>query len=405
MFALNRVANQSHLVSFNFVWKVCKILSSHNYALVQSADEAQIVLLMTCSIREGAETKIFNRLWHLRKQKEKGRLKQIGLMGCMASRLKNRLLERERLVDVIVGPDNYRDLPSLLSISRITGHNAVNVLLSLEETYSDVLPTVTINMESPKQSWCGTSSPEVQLNNWSQFREKEAKKAFVSIMRGCDNMCAYCVVPYTRGRERSRPIDSILEEVRLLSRAGVKELTLLGQNVNSYRDFDEKSLQNHAMSENSLATGFQTIYKKEKQGGITFDVLLNQVARIDPEMRIRFVSPHPKDFSDYIIDVIAKNPNICKNIHLPAQSGDDEVLAKMRRGYTKQSYLDLVEKICKRIPEITFTSDFICGFQGENSKAFEHTLDLIKRVNYSFVYCFPYSIREVIFNCSFSLIC
>lgn len=153
---------------------VCSILDNHNYQIVNKAEDAQIILLMTCSIREGAETKIFNRLWHLRKQKEKGRLKQIGLMGCMASRLKNRLLERERLVDVIVGPDNYRDLPNLLSLSRITGHNAVNVLLSLEETYSDLLPTVTISMDRKKS--CGKS--EVQLNNWSQFRETEAKKAF-----------------------------------------------------------------------------------------------------------------------------------------------------------------------------------------------------------------------------------
>jgi tRNA A37 methylthiotransferase MiaB len=376
---------------------VAKILTNSKYEMTDRLEDAQILLLMTCSIREGAETKIFHRLKQLRKQKEKGVLQQIGLIGCMASRLKNRLLERERLVDVIVGPDSYRDLPNLLALTRLTGHNAVNVLLSLDETYADVLPTVTMNMEQGQTDDVSGSPTNgtVQLNNWSQFRDAEAKKAFVSIMRGCDNMCSYCVVPYTRGRERSRSIESILTEVRLLSKAGVKEITLLGQNVNSYRDCDQQSITQYGTSQARLADGFATIYKHAKEGGITFDVLLDQVAQVDAEMRIRFVSPHPKDFTDEVIEVIARHANICKNVHLPAQSGDDGVLQLMRRGYTKQSYLALVQRMKNRIPNITFTSDFICGFTGETEEAFEHTLDLIRQVDYSFIFSFPYSVREV----------
>lgn len=204
----------------------------------------------------------------------------------------------------------------------MSGQNAVNTLLSLDETYADVMPVVVIDQEN-----------RVNLNNWSQFEKEEAKKAFVSIMRGCNNMCTYCIVPFTRGRERSRPIESIVEEINLLSKAGCKEVTLLGQNVNSYCD---SSLQTD--NEAELVSGFKTVYKTRSKG-LTFDILLEKVASVDPEMRIRFTSPHPKDFPPRVLEVIKNFPNICKSIHLPAQSGDNLMLEKMRRGYTKQAYL------------------------------------------------------------------
>ena len=270
-----------------------RILRDHNYQVVSDIRQARIVFLMTCAIREGAEMKIWARLQQLRHQKEKKKIDQIGLLGCMAERLKTRALEKERLLDIVAGPDSYRDLPKLLAISNSTGQNAVNVLLSMDETYADVLPSVV--------------------------DAKSKKSAYVSIMRGCENMCSYCIVPFTRGRERSRPLDSILREVDALQSAGVREITLLGQNVNSYRD---KSVK--CESAVSLSRGFKTVYK-QKTGGLTFDILLDKVAQVNPEVRIRFTSPHPKDFPDEVLEVINKHPNICKNLHLPAQSGSDQV--------------------------------------------------------------------------------
>lgn len=270
-----------------------RILRDHNYHIVTEIDDAQIVFLMTCAIREGAEQKIWNRLKYLRREKRKGSIHQIGLLGCMAERLKTRALEKEKLLDIIAGPDSYRDLPKLLAINNATGQNAVNVLLSMDETYADVMPTVV--------------------------DAKSKTSAFVSIMRGCENMCSYCIVPFTRGKERSRPVDSILREVDALQSAGVREIILLGQNVNSYRD---KSAS--CDSEVSLSRGFKTVYKP-KAGGLTFDILLDKVAQVNPEVRIRFTSPHPKDFPDEVLHIINKHPNICKNLHLPAQSGSDQV--------------------------------------------------------------------------------
>uniref|UniRef100_A0A8C2BU60 Mitochondrial tRNA methylthiotransferase CDK5RAP1 n=1 Tax=Cyprinus carpio TaxID=7962 RepID=A0A8C2BU60_CYPCA len=318
--------------------------------------------------KEKAEQTIWNRLKHLtalkkRCQKHKPLLK-IGVLGCMAERLKTKLLEQEKLVDVLAGPDAYRDLPRLLSLG-YRGQRASNVLLSLEETYADVMPV---------------------------HQTPEGHSAFVSIMRGCDNMCSYCIVPFTRGRERSRPLSSILEEVRMLSDQGVKEVTLLGQNVNSYRDLSE---QHFICSEGStqLSRGFKTVYRT-KQGGLLFSDLLDKVSQIDPDMRIRFTSPHPKDFPDEVLQLIQERRNICKQIHLPAQSGSSRVLHAMRRGYTREAYLDLVENIREIIPGVNLSSDFITGFCGETEEDHQETLSLVREVGYNVGFLFAYSMRK-----------
>lgn len=285
------------------------------------------------------------------------------MIGCMAERLKEEILEKEKLVDVLAGPDSYRDLPRLLTVAE-TGQKAVNVLLSLDETYADVMP--------------------VHVNS-------KTKTAFISIMRGCNNMCSYCIVPFTRGRERSRPISSISQEVRILSDQGVKEVTLLGQNVNSYCDTSE--IQFHTREPTHLSRGFSTIYKN-KHGGLRFACLLDQVSRIDPEMRIRFTSPHPKDFPDEVLQLIQERGNICKQIHLPAQSGSTAILEAMRRGYTRESYLELVERIRKIIPGVSLSSDFIAGFCGETEDDHLQTIALLRQVRYNVGYLFAYSMRK-----------
>ncbi|XP_011210481.2 CDK5RAP1-like protein [Bactrocera dorsalis] len=349
------------------VWAV---LQQNGYQRCQEAQQADVIILVTCAIRDGAEQKIWNRLKHLHAMKERrsprtGPL-QITVLGCMAERLKERLLEREKCVDVIAGPDSYKDLPRLLAVSRHYQQSAINVLLSLDETYADVMP-VRLNAESPT--------------------------AFVSIMRGCDNMCSYCIVPFTRGRERSRPIDSIVQEVQALRDSGVKEVTLLGQNVNSYRDISTTTDSKPELANKKIAPGFSTVYKP-KIGGMRFDELLSQVAEAAPEMRIRFTSPHPKDFSEDVLRVIRDYPNVCKNLHLPAQSGNDAVLERMRRGYTRNAYLKLVDTIRTILPNVGLSSDFICGFCGETEEEFKDTLTLMKQVRYNVAFLFAYSMRE-----------
>ncbi|XP_067674131.1 mitochondrial tRNA methylthiotransferase CDK5RAP1-like [Haliotis asinina] len=342
------------------------ILRKSDFSRANNVKEADVVLVMTCAIREGAEEKIWNRLEYLKTLKTRRGKKappmKIGILGCMAERLKSKIVDREKMVDLVCGPDAYRDLPRMLAVTQ-SNQAAVNVLLSLEETYADVVP--------------------VRLN-------QDSKSAFVSIMRGCDNMCTYCIVPFTRGRERSRPIASILDEVKGLSEQGVREITLLGQNVNSYRDTSEVT---HTIGSTQLSAGFRTVYKP-REGGLRFTDLLEKVASIDPEMRIRFTSPHPKDFPDEVLHLIQATPNICSQIHLPAQSGNNEVLAAMRRGYTREAYLDLVDHIRSILPGVALTSDFIAGFCGETEAAHHDTLDLIRRVQYNFAYCFPYSMRQ-----------
>lgn len=310
--------------------------------------------------------KIWHRLKQLRAMKRKRRDNfqiKIGLLGCMAERLKHSLLEEDRLVDIVAGPDSYRDLPRLLAISS-SNQTAINVMLSRDETYADITP--------------------VRLN-------ENSVSAYVSIMRGCNNMCTYCIVPFTRGRERSRPVGSIMKEIEFLSKSGVKEVTLLGQNVNSYRDSSSQESASNDVAK--LAKGFKTVYKLPK-GGLRFAELLDQVATVDPQMRVRYTSPHPKDFPDEVLQVIAHRKNVCASIHLPAQSGNTQVLDRMRRGYDREAYLDLVRHIRDILPGVALSSDFICGFCGETENEFNDTLTLIDEVGYNVAYLFAYSMRK-----------
>ena len=298
----------------------------------------------------------------------------------MAERLRRRLVEADIGVDLVAGPDSYRHLPRLLAQPEDAGA-AVHVQLSLEETYADVQP--------------------VRL-------DPHAPAAYVTIMRGCDNMCTYCIVPFTRGRERSRPLDSVVAEVRRLSEQGVKEVTLLGQNVNSYRDMSKVARPRRSGGDGGrggeksgdgdvettrLAAGFSTVYRP-KTGGTRFADLLSAVADVDPEMRVRFTSPHPKDFPDEVLRVIAERPNVCSCLHLPAQSGSSRVLADMRRGYTREAYLALVRHVRRMVPGVALTSDFIAGFCGETEADFAETLSLMREVGYQYCFLFAYSRRE-----------
>ncbi|XP_063003542.1 mitochondrial tRNA methylthiotransferase CDK5RAP1 [Elgaria multicarinata webbii] len=351
------------------------ILQKSGYLRTSRLEEADVILLVTCSIREKAEQTVWNRLRHLTALKSKRPRSEvplrIGILGCMAERLKERILDREKLVDVVAGPDAYRDLPRLLAVAE-SGQQAANVLLSLDETYADILPVHT---------------------------NATATSAFVSIMRGCDNMCSYCIVPFTRGRERSRPVASILQEVQMLSEQGVKEVTLLGQNVNSYRDTSEAQFLSVAAAATvaaaptRLSRGFSTVYKA-KRGGLRFAELLDRVSAIDPEMRIRFTSPHPKDFPDEVFQLMRERHNLCKQLHLPVQSGSSRVLEAMRRGYTREAYLELVHHIWASLPGVTLSSDFIAGFCGETEADHQETLSLIREVRYRTAFIFAYSERQ-----------
>jgi MiaB/RimO family radical SAM methylthiotransferase len=353
---------------------VLSVMQLAGYEKTDVADSANVILLNTCAIRENAEDKVWRRLESLKKTRERNGA-VVGVLGCMAERLKTQLLEHRQLVDIVCGPDAYRDLPRLVAVSSHGDENAINVMLSADETYADIAP--------------------VRLDPGKKY-------AFVSIMRGCNNLCSYCVVPFTRGRERSRPIDSIVHEVKMLSDQGIKEVTLLGQNVNSYawRPDGDEAMPAEAEREVTedtegqlLAKGFSSIVKV-KSGGVRFGELLDKVALIDPEMRIRFTSPHPKDFPDPVLDAIAAHPNVCKSIHIPAQSGSSAVLQAMRRGYTREAYLDLIQHIRNRIPNIALSSDFISGFCGETESDHADTISLLEQVRYDYAYMFAYSMRE-----------
>ncbi|MDX1641987.1 MAG: tRNA (N6-isopentenyl adenosine(37)-C2)-methylthiotransferase MiaB [Balneolaceae bacterium] len=316
---------------------VNSILMKEGMEPVQSAEEADVIFVNTCSIRENAETKVWNRLKEFRSLKrEKGDL-TVGVLGCMAERVRDQIIDQEQLVDIVVGPDAYRDIPNLLA-DVDDGRKAVNVLLSLEETYADISPVRTSD---------------------------NGVSAFVSIMRGCDNMCAFCVVPFTRGRERSRPLKSILNEIEQLSDQGYKEVTLLGQNVNSYQYED-----------------------------IDFTRLMDEASKVDPEMRFRFSSPHPKDFPEPLLHLIADRPNLCSYIHIPAQSGSSTTLERMRRPYTREQYLELVERMREIIPGVSLSTDIITGFCDETEEEHEDTLSLMNIVEYDLAYMFAYSERE-----------
>ncbi len=315
---------------------VASILTDMGYGFSKDELTADIVLLNTCSIRENAETKVWNRLHALKHQKQKNPGRTVGLLGCMAERLKKKLLEEDQLVDLVVGPDAYRSLPELIGEVE-SGQKAVNVILSREETYADLAP--------------------VRLDT-------NGVSAFVSIMRGCDNMCSFCVVPFTRGRERSRPWQSIVQECRDLSEKGYKEVTLLGQNVDSYREDD-----------------------------CSFAQLLERVAQVDPEMRVRFSTSHPKDITEDVLHTMAAYDNVCNYIHLPVQSGNSRILEKMNRGYTREWYFDLVERIRKIVPGCGISTDIITGFCSETEEEHMETISLMERVQFDFAYMFYYSER------------
>lgn len=316
---------------------VNSILLDEGMEPVDEAENADVIFINTCSIRENAETRVWNRLKEFRNLKKSKKDLTVGVLGCMAERIRDQIIEQEKLVDIVVGPDAYRDIPRLLAEVN-DGRKAVNVLLSLEETYADITPVRT--------SGNGVT-------------------AFVSIMRGCDNMCSFCVVPFTRGRERSRPMESILRELRQLSDQGYREVTLLGQNVNSY-----------------------------KTDNADFTTLMDRASRVDPEMRLRFSSPHPKDFPGDLLHLISERPNLCNYIHIPAQSGNDDVLERMRRPYTREQYLTLIEKMREIIPGLTLSTDIITGFCGETEEEHMDTMSLIKEVRYDLAYMFSYSERE-----------
>lgn len=321
---------------------VASILTDTGYGLTRDPAEADVVLLNTCAIRDNAEQKVRRRLDYFRARKRKsGEAITIGVLGCMAERLRHRLLEEERLVDLVVGPDAYRDLPRLLDRSLDLGQARVNVQLSREETYADIAPV------------------RYDTNGVS---------AFVSIMRGCDNMCSFCVVPFTRGRERSRPADSILSEVRRLVDQGFKEVTVLGQNVNSYLD-----------SHNGTPVNFAD--------------LLFRISEVSDDLRIRYSTSHPKDCSDALLQVHRERHNVCNFIHLPVQHGNSDVLRRMRRTYTRDGYLALIERARSIVPGIALSTDIIAGFCGETEEEHEDTLSLMREVRYDHAFMFIYSER------------
>ena len=313
---------------------VASILSDE-YRLCQTAQEADVILLNTCSIRENAEQRVLKRLEELRALRKKGKSLKIGLIGCMASRYQDNWVE-SHLVDFIAGPDSYRFLPEILSDAEAP---QIRTELSTDETYSGIIPM------------------RYQTNGIS---------AFVSIMRGCNNFCTYCVVPYTRGRERSRNPEDILQEIRTLSEKGYKEVTLLGQNVNSYL----------------------------WGGSYGFPQLMADVAKTGREMRVRFTTSHPKDLSDELLETMAAHPNICKNIHLPAQSGSSEVLKRMNRKYTREDYLERIGSIRRILPEATISTDLISGFCGETPQDHEATLSLMREARFDYAFMFKYSERS-----------
>ncbi|KAJ1514623.1 CDK5 regulatory subunit associated protein 1 [Coelomomyces lativittatus] len=339
------------------------ILNNAGFQRTESIEDADAFFLMTCAIREGAENKIWTRLRQLKSQRtHRGVSPIVGVLGCMAERLKSKLLETENLVDLVCGPDAYRHLPWLISMID-DDTQVANVMLSADETYADISPL------------------RLHPNSIS---------ATLSIMRGCNNMCSFCIVPFTRGIERSRPIASIVDEVKRLSEQGVREVTLLGQNVNSFRD---TTMNDPAPIGSSLSPGFSTLYKR-KEGGIRFTELLARVADVNPEMRIRFTSPHPKDFPEDLLKLIQSKTNICKQIHLPAQSGSTSCLSRMRRGYTREAYLDLVTSIRSHIPNVALSTDIISGFCQETEEEHQDTLSLMKSVQFDQAFMFSYSMRE-----------
>ncbi|UCE04216.1 MAG: tRNA (N6-isopentenyl adenosine(37)-C2)-methylthiotransferase MiaB [Candidatus Latescibacterota bacterium] len=312
------------------------ILKNGSFRMTQSLPDADVILLNTCAIRESAHSRIHGRLGHVHQLKRRNPALVVGLLGCMAQSLQEEILERHPVVDLVVGPDSYKRLPRLIHAVCDAGGKGLEIDLSEYETYSDVYP-----------------------------ERRPGVNAWIACMRGCDNFCTFCVVPYTRGRERSRDPESVVAEARRLAAEGYKQVTLLGQNVNSYR-FDDTD----------------------------FAALLLRVADVDGIERVRFTSPHPKDFPRPLLHAIASHARVCKHIHLPLQAGSDRILERMRRTYTKQEFLALVDEIRETIPEVCLSTDIICGFPGETEAEFEDTVDVVERVRFDSAFVFKYSERR-----------
>lgn len=333
---------------------VASILSKEGFNTTQKLEEADLVLVNTCSIREKAEQSVRKRLEKYNAVKRINPGMKVGVLGCMAERLKEKFLEEEKIVDLVVGPDAYKDLPNLINEVE-AGRDAINVLLSKEETYGDISPV------------------RLQSNGVS---------AFVSITRGCDNMCTFCVVPFTRGRERSRDPQSIVEEVNDLWEKGFKEITLLGQNVDSYLWYG-----------GGLKKDFKNASEIQKATATNFSALLKLVAEAQPGMRIRFSTSNPQDMTLDVIETVAKYENICKHIHLPVQSGSDRILKKMNRLHTREEYFKLIDYIRELMPECSISQDIIVGFPTETEEDHQDTLSLMEYVKYDFGYMYAYSER------------
>jgi tRNA-2-methylthio-N6-dimethylallyladenosine synthase len=333
---------------------VASILNKEGFGSTRNVEDADLIFINTCSIREKAEQTIRKRLTEFKKLKREKKGMLVGVLGCMAERLKSKFLEEEKLVDIVVGPDAYRSLPGLVEEAE-GGQKAVNVLLSRDETYADISP--------------------VRLDS-------NGVSAFVSIMRGCNNMCSFCVVPFTRGRERSRDAESIIQECKDLLEQGYKEVTLLGQNVDSY----------YYLNPNPSPSR-QLAGEKGETAPVTFAKLLEKVALISPLLRVRFSTSHPKDITDDVLYTIAKYDNICNYIHLPVQSGSSRILQLMNRTYTREWYLGKVERIREIIPDCGISSDVITGFCTETEEDHQDTLSIMERSRYDFSYMFFYSER------------
>jgi len=332
---------------------VASILAKEGYALSTTPSGADLVLLNTCSIREKAEYTVLQRINEMKHYKQAKPDLKVGVLGCMAERMREDLLVKKKVVDLVVGPDAYRSLPSLLDEVE-GGQKAVNVLLSREETYAEIEP--------------------VRLDS-------NGVSAFVTIMRGCDNMCAFCVVPFTRGRERSREASSIVNECRDLVAKGYKEVTLLGQNVDSY-----EWTPREAGAQSAVGSG-------QLQSPTDFAELLSMVAEVSPALRVRYSTSHPKDMTDKVLEVMARYPNICNYVHLPVQSGSSEVLKRMNRGYTREWYLDRIAAIRRHMPDCAISTDIITGFCGETEEDHQQTLRLLEEVRFDMAFMFKYSER------------
>ncbi|TAF93573.1 MAG: tRNA (N6-isopentenyl adenosine(37)-C2)-methylthiotransferase MiaB [Cytophagia bacterium] len=338
---------------------VAAVMRNADFATTNTEDNADVIFLNTCAIRDNAEQKVRNRLVHLNALKQKRPGMIIGVLGCMAERLKTQFLEQEKMVDIVAGPDSYRDLPRLVEEAE-TGQKAINVFLSREETYADIAP--------------------VRLNS-------NGITAYISIMRGCDNMCSFCVVPFTRGRERSRDPFSIVQEAQDLFAAGYKEVTLLGQNVDSYK-YSPQTL------EGGLNTAPPSGRYAARAGGASFAHLLEMVALVSPDLRVRFSTSHPKDITDDVLHTMAKYENICNYIHLPAQSGSSRVLKIMNRTYDREWYIQKIDRIRAILGnDCGISTDMITGFCTETEEEHQETLSLMHYVQYDYAYMFAYSER------------